>query len=207
MVTKLDQDNYWLNIPTSKVYEYWTRQTPVVRIKWFAEQIRDLSLGSFFECGFLCGRNLFHIHEVLPELNLSGIEINRTGIDLARGKLPKANLMEKNIYDLGMSNDQYDMVFTCGVLVHIIPEDIDQIIDNMIGASSGYIAHLEELGCGKLMVGPKTLNPSLGVGEQMQWDVDLVNKYRARGFSPEVIEIPSEFCTTGATSLVIVKVR
>jgi SAM-dependent methyltransferase len=209
MSTKHQNTDYWKAISVKKIEEYWNSPLANARSSWFCEQLKQFSFDSIFECGYLSGRNLDYIRQAFPDVRISGLEINPDAIEYAKEKTKDKDigLFEMDIYDLNSVVEKSDIVFTMGVLIHIVPEDIKNVLEKMIASSSKYVINIEDIGPRDLLVGSANANPKLGVGTQWQWNVDLVQEYGNLGYSADVISLPNEVRTNGASSMVIVKVK
>ncbi len=101
-------------------------------------QIDAPNLKSFLECGSNIGRNIRTLNDLLPNASANIIEINPLALEVCKLN----NQIE--LYYLGSIKDAefpttFELVFTCGVLIHINPEDLLQTITNMFQLSSRYI--------------------------------------------------------------------
>lgn len=70
--------------------------------------------------------------------NLTGIEINKSAIMLAR-KNKEFCIMEANAFDIPFKDNFFDLVFTSGVLIHIAPENLEKAMKEMVRVSRKYI--------------------------------------------------------------------
>jgi pseudaminic acid biosynthesis-associated methylase len=85
--------------------------------------------------------------------NLFGIEINERAILQARKIHPHLNIIKGSGFNIPFRDKSFDLVFTSGVLIHINPKDLDEIMREIYRVSSKYIwgyeyysDHLEEVG-------------------------------------------------------------
>ncbi len=94
---------------------------------------------SMLELGCNIGLNLHALSVLLPDTQLHGVEINATAVEKAKESLGnKAHISHDSL--LGFIPDsQYDVAFTCGVLIHIAPEWLAQAYDALYRASSRFI--------------------------------------------------------------------
>jgi pseudaminic acid biosynthesis-associated methylase len=70
--------------------------------------------------------------------NLWGVEINKKSLEIAR-KNKSFNLVEGSALDIPFKDRYFDLVFTSGVLIHIAPENLPKVIDEMYRVSKRYI--------------------------------------------------------------------
>ncbi|MHA1934351.1 MAG: pseudaminic acid biosynthesis-associated methylase [Candidatus Thorarchaeota archaeon] len=70
--------------------------------------------------------------------NLWGLEINTKALQMAREN-KTLNLVEGSAFDIPFKNEFFDLVFTSGVLIHIAPEHLPNILDEIYRISKNYI--------------------------------------------------------------------
>ncbi|GAB4268788.1 MAG: hypothetical protein Kow0029_04350 [Candidatus Rifleibacteriota bacterium] len=108
------------------------------RVKFFSK-ILKLCKGveTVLELGANKGHNLEAIHMINPKMVLTGVELNRKACNemAARGGI---NAINSTIQEFS-SNDGFDLVFSCGVLIHLPPEDLDSVYHKMFELSNKYI--------------------------------------------------------------------
>ena len=74
---------------------------------------------------------------LLPELTMSGVEINKKAADIC-AKLPRVTVYNESILDFE-TEETFDLTFTCGVLIHINPESLPIVYDKLYRYSKRYI--------------------------------------------------------------------
>lgn len=95
-------------------------------------------VGSAVEFGANIGLNMLALRTLLPEAKLSAIEINPEAVKALRTQ-PDLNVHHGSILEPQVE-EAHDLAFTSGVLIHINPDALPQVYDNMYAASSRYIA-------------------------------------------------------------------
>jgi pseudaminic acid biosynthesis-associated methylase len=99
---------------------------------------RTRGIKSVIEYGSNIGLNLIAIHQLLPDAELSAVEINGKAIN----ELKKLDYL-REIHHLSVLDfrpqRQYDFVFTCGLLIHINPEKIEEVYAVLHNSSRRYI--------------------------------------------------------------------
>jgi pseudaminic acid biosynthesis-associated methylase len=118
--------------------EFYKKQWGVARTQLNEEFLSFLDKDvSILEVG--CNRaNQLQILQQQGFTNLWGIEINKRALQLA--KLNTGfNLVEGSGFDIPFKDKFFDIVFTSGVLIHISPDDLPKIIDEMYRVSRRYI--------------------------------------------------------------------
>jgi len=208
MITRQTQSDHWKNNKDLRIIQsYWDSPPATLRSKFFASKLKEYRFGSIFEVGFFAGRNLRYIKEEFPNVKISGLEINPKAVKFARDKLSMGEeLICMDLHDMDNLSETYDVVITSGVLIHILPEDIREVVNKMIRRANSYIMHLEQTGNNEVAAGPKSLGPAYKISDQIQFSPDLVSIYKDLGYDPQVIPLPEKVQTNGARELVVVKV-
>ena len=94
------------------------------------------------EVGTNIGNQLFHLQS-MGFTNLYGIEIQDRAINYAKHRTDNLNIIKGDALDIPFKDGYFDLVFTHGVLIHISPENIDQVQSEIFRVSSKYIWGLE----------------------------------------------------------------
>ena len=97
---------------------------------------------SIVELGCNIGLNLQALQRIDKDFVLRGHEINHTAAQQA-SQLGIAEIVEGTILDPLPATTQYDLAFTKGVLIHINPEQLDKVYDNLYRLSRRYIVVVE----------------------------------------------------------------
>lgn len=96
---------------------------------------------SVLELGANIGMNLMALDLLFPGIRMEGAEIN----DAAAAQLAswgKAKVFKGSIFDYDV-HEQFDLVFTKGVLIHLSPDCLTQVYDLMGKASSRLVCIAE----------------------------------------------------------------
>lgn len=206
MFSKNKQAKYWSGKEIPQIEAYWSSPPGIKRSQFFVEQLKDYTFDSIFEVGYFSGRNLKYIQKAFPNVKIDGLELNAKAAKFARKHLNLPHLKCMNAYDINTIKEKYDIVFTSGVLIHIVPTDVEQIINKMMNISNKYIVHMEELGSSQIVACPHAkLKPLKKVSDQWQWTVNLIPIYEKLGKEYEILELPEEVKTNGAKELLIVR--
>jgi SAM-dependent methyltransferase len=205
MVLAKMQTEHWQGKDLNTITSYWKSPIAIERSKWFVEQLKQFEFSSIFEVGFFAGRNLRYIKEAFPNKHLAGIEINKKAVKFAKEKLDITQLIHLDLHKLDEMSGVFDIVFSSGVLIHVSPADIPEVLNKFIRKASKYVMHIEHDGQGELVAGPKELKPIYKVSDQLQWRPNLVGAYKSLGYIPQVIPLPGYCKTNGASELIIVK--
>ncbi|ADR32829.1 pseudaminic acid biosynthesis-associated methylase [Sulfuricurvum kujiense DSM 16994] len=102
---------------------------------------RIQKIESIIEFGANIGMNIHAIGNLLPKAYLSAVEINAVAVEHLK-KIPDLNIYHQSILEFE-SERHYDLVFTKGVLIHIDPNELQNVYERMYKSSKRYIAMVE----------------------------------------------------------------
>ena len=106
-------------------------------VQW-ATMLRSASgLGTVRELGCNIGLNLVALKRLKPSLTLEAYEINPEAVRRARG-YDVATIEQGSILD-PIDKPQVDLTFTSGVLIHIDPDHLEAVYDNLVSGSRRYV--------------------------------------------------------------------
>lgn len=71
--------------------------------------------------------------------NLNGIEILDYAVEKARQLTKNINIIQASAFKMPFKDNEFDLVFTAGVLIHISPKDISKILKEIYRVSKKYI--------------------------------------------------------------------
>lgn len=71
--------------------------------------------------------------------HLYGIELQRHCVEKAKSLVVKADIIEGSAYDIPFKDGFFDVVFTNNVLIHIPPDKLPSVLDEMYRVSRKYI--------------------------------------------------------------------
>lgn len=100
---------------------------------------KDLKI---LELGCNIGINL----EILKKIgfkNLYGLEINKKAIEIAKNRQPDIQFFNGSIEEFDFHDQKFDLVYTAGVLIHINPNSVEEIIKKIISLTNKYIFGFE----------------------------------------------------------------
>ncbi|MBC7729164.1 MAG: pseudaminic acid biosynthesis-associated methylase, partial [Microbacteriaceae bacterium] len=98
----------------------------------------SVKLKSVLELGCNIGNNLVALNRIDCELQLSAYEINETAAAKARA-LNIADISCDTVLNKLPTERKHDLTFTKGVLIHIHPEQLDAVYDNLVALSNRYV--------------------------------------------------------------------
>lgn len=90
------------------------------------------------EVGTNIGNQLFHL-QTMGFTNLYGIEIQDRAINFAKHRTDNLNIIKGDAIDIPFKDNFFDLVFTHGVLIHISPENINKVLNEIYRVSKTYI--------------------------------------------------------------------
>lgn len=135
------QETFWAG-DFGSAYTKRNRVEWSLRVPFWEDMILWTGAKSVLEVGCNIGSNLKAIRSVNRENNLVGIDVN---IDaLTEATMAGLNVYEMSAVDVGrMWPGEFDLVFTAGVLIHIGPDDVSDVMDSIIAASRKYVLAIE----------------------------------------------------------------
>ena len=99
-----------------------------------AEKIEKL-----LECGSNIGKNINILNHILPSASKSLIEISPDAYKIVTSHYQIDKSFNGPIVESQFGKEEFDLVFTMGVLIHIHPKDLLQNMKKMYEYSSRYI--------------------------------------------------------------------
>lgn len=102
------------------------------------EFLGGLDVDRILEVGCNVGNQLLLLKE-MGYTNLWGIELQDYAVELARKRTSGINIVKGSAFDIPYKNNFFDLVFTSGVLMHISPDDVDKVLDEMYRCTNRYI--------------------------------------------------------------------
>lgn len=75
--------------------------------------------------------------------HLYGIELQHYAVEFSKSRIKAINLIQGSAFDLPFKDSYFDIVFTSGLLIHINPEDISLVMEEMHRCTSQYIWGME----------------------------------------------------------------
>ena len=108
-------------------------------IDFFKKSLRKSEpLEQVLELGCNIGMNLKALNAIMPETRLTGVDVNAKAVEAARKTL-KANIFESTIIQPLTFQQKFDLVFTKTVLIHIHPQHLKDVYENLFSLSSRYV--------------------------------------------------------------------
>jgi spore coat polysaccharide biosynthesis protein SpsF len=138
-----EQENFWVGSFGEKyIARNQAANLVAHNIALFAKIIqRTKQINSLIEFGANIGLNLQAIRQLIPQVKISAVEINKKAIE----KLEADNyykVYQQSILDFEPV-EKYDFVLVKGLLIHINPEMLTKIYDLLYQVSNRYICIAE----------------------------------------------------------------
>jgi pseudaminic acid biosynthesis-associated methylase len=141
---KTEQERFWQGEFGDEYIERNQNSTLLASNISFLSKIfnRTGKINSILEFGCNIGMNLKAIRTLLPESNLSGIEINKKAANYLKKWKGGVEVIEGSILDIELKT-RYDLTFIKGVLIHINPERLNDVYTRLYNFSNKYICIAE----------------------------------------------------------------
>lgn len=135
-----EQENFWANEFGN---DYLARNAGEKlissNIALFSKILKNCSsINSIAELGCNIGLNLIALNRLNKQLNLRGYEINENAAKAAREE-HIAEIVNTTVVEPLNANTTFDLTFTKGVLIHINPEMLPAVYQNLYDLSHRYI--------------------------------------------------------------------
>lgn len=137
---KTEQENFWANEFGN---EYPTRnegeKLVSVNVAMFSKILRNCpSVNSVAELGCNIGLNLIALNRINKNFDLRGYEINTKAAETAK-KQNISEIINTTIVESLDPSEKFDLTFTKGVLIHINPDLLPVVYQNLYDLSNKYI--------------------------------------------------------------------
>ena len=141
---KTEQENFWQGEFGDEYIDRNQSDILLASNIYFFSKIftRIGKLDSIIEFGCNIGMNLKAIRALLPNSNLSGIEINKRAVDDLKKWKGKVHAIEGSILDIEL-DVKFDLTLIKGVLIHINPKRLDDVYTRLYNFSNKYICIAE----------------------------------------------------------------
>lgn len=109
-----------------------------VFIEFFSDLDKDLKI---LEVGCNVGVKI-SILQKMGFTNLTGLELNKNAYEIAKKNYPDIEFINSDIEEYE-TDKKYDLVYTCGVLIHLNPAIISNVVKKIFSLSKIYIFGFE----------------------------------------------------------------
>tara|TARA_B100000212_G_scaffold341960_1_gene326812 strand:+ start:1063 stop:1683 length:621 start_codon:yes stop_codon:yes gene_type:complete len=140
MVFRTEQESFWAeNFGDEYINRNNSEELIVRRMVNFATMLKSTQkIKSIVELGSNIGLNTIALNRLNKNFSLTGYEINEKAVELAN----KQNIGKFNCQSVINKIDnesKYDLAFTSGLLIHINPDYLDNVYENLYNLTSRYI--------------------------------------------------------------------
>lgn len=98
----------------------------------------SITPSTIIELGCNRGLNLRVLQLLYPDAKITGLEINPHAAELAKRETP-ARVLNCSITEPISLSEQFDLVLVSGVLIHVNPQSLPQVYENIYKLSSKYV--------------------------------------------------------------------
>jgi pseudaminic acid biosynthesis-associated methylase len=127
---------------------------------------------SFLEVGCNTGNQLLLLQR-MGYTNLSGLELQPYALEIARRRTRNISLAQGSALDVPHADASFDLVFTAGVLIHIAPDDLPRVMDEIHRCARSYIWGLE-------YYAPDVTEVNYRTRSGLMWKMDYARRYLQR---------------------------
>ncbi len=100
---------------------------------------RDIKI---LEAGSNVGTQLMTLQE-MGFKNLYGVELQEFAVEMSKKFSKNINIIQGNILDIPFKDKYFDVTFTSGVLIHISPDNLPKVMNEIARCSKKYIFGFE----------------------------------------------------------------
>lgn len=139
MKYKTEQENFWTQeFGADYIDRNSSDQLLYSKIAMWSQILKSAnSITSIRELGCNVGLNLLALKRLFPGISLEGIEIYKEAADKA-ADLKIADITHGTILE-PITKTKVDLTFTMGVLIHINPDYLKNVYENLVNGSNRYI--------------------------------------------------------------------
>ncbi len=134
-----EQEKFWLG-KFGDEYQDRNNSNELLAQKtaFYASVIKGMDkFGSCIEFGSNIGLNLLAVRNLVPDCELSAIEINPRAVEELK-RIKNLQVYNQSIFDF-VPDSKRDVVIIQGVLIHINPEKLNEVYDLLYKTSKKYI--------------------------------------------------------------------
>jgi pseudaminic acid biosynthesis-associated methylase len=106
-----------------------------MNLKFLGDFDRDMRV---LEVGSNIGNQLLCLQKAGFK-NLYGIELQSYAVELSKSRTEGINIIQGSAFDIPFKDSFFGLVFTSGLLIHIAPEDINRVLDEIHRCTKQYI--------------------------------------------------------------------
>jgi len=160
-------------VDPESVDQVWRRNYGVARSTINESFLSGVSKDArFLEVGCNSGNQLLMLRQ-MGWSNLSGTELQPYAMEIARSRLPEATFKLGSALALPWEDCSFDVVFTCGVLIHISPTDLPLVMNEIYRTTREYIWGTE-------YYAPEVTQVVYRDHSELLWKMDFARQYMQR---------------------------
>lgn len=135
---RTEQENFWAGEFGNEYIDRNTLDIVPARISMFSSILKSTrNVSSAFELGANIGINLHALHALLPKASIHALEINEKAVE-ELNKNAWIHVIQGSILDADVKL-KVDLSFTCGVLIHINPDELPKAYAALYNSSNRYV--------------------------------------------------------------------
>lgn len=135
-----DQEDFWARTYAREYIEKNSRFDQRLGVEGWRRMLAEAGpIGSLLECGCNIGRNIGFLEQLLPQASKSVIEISEPAYRFVTERFDLDRSFNGAIVDSDFEPASFDLVLTCGVLIHIHPDNLVANMRKMFNYSRRYI--------------------------------------------------------------------
>ena len=140
MTFKTEQEAFWAgNFGTEYIKRNQGGDLLASNLNFFIKALRvTKNIKNAIEFGANIGMNLQALRLLYPSTNLHAIEINVDAAHELEQVIPVDNIYQSSILDW-IPIRTWDLALIKGVLIHINPDELNQVYDKLVAATSRYL--------------------------------------------------------------------
>lgn len=140
MTFKTDQENFWAgNFGTDYIDRNEGSQLLASNLEFFVNALKSTqNVESCIEFGANIGMNIKALKLLYPKQEHHAIEINSDAVVDLKKIVPSENIFEGSIFDYN-PEVVCDLALIKGVLIHINPDELDNVYDKLVESCSKYL--------------------------------------------------------------------
>ena len=140
MTFKTDQENFWAgNFGTDYIDRNEGSQLLASNLEFFVNALKSTqNVESCIEFGANIGMNIKALKLLYPKQEHHAIEINSDAVVDLKKIVPSENIFEGSIFDYN-PEVVCDLAIIKGVLIHINPDELDNVYDKLVESCSKYL--------------------------------------------------------------------
>lgn len=140
MTFKTEQEAFWAgNFGTEYIKRNQGNDLLASNLNYFIKALNGIrNVKDAIEFGANIGMNLKAIKLLYPSMDLHAIEINADAARELKQVIPEKNIYQTSILEWTPVRT-WDLALIKGVLIHINPDDLNQVYDKLVAATSHYL--------------------------------------------------------------------